>query len=265
MSTQQQLQATPPESFTSSPPTPPQTEEKTLTSILQILAEVRRHKDGRNLLAGNMENSTSADVVSKDAEYGSYQPDASFQHFDAQYPGVILELSYSQKKKDLSRLADAYILGSDAYICVRPHVGVDAIGEKELSIMQTVTDQLFRDEEGRLVLNTQASIQLQLQDFATGAFAEKLTDLTQSIHILAETFFSFFQRAETKARRMKLGEGLVRSSTPWVKKRRRDSTPPEQLDSDRESRFNKQEQKTAKKAMMDNISYKTSSSEAELE
>ncbi|KAF7908557.1 uncharacterized protein EAF01_004312 [Botrytis porri] len=262
MSTQQQLQATPPESFTSSPPTPPQTEEKTLTSILQILAE---SGSPSAIFAGNMENSTSADVVSKDAEYGSYQPDASFQHFDAQYPGVILELSYSQKKKDLSRLADAYILGSDAYICVRPHVGVDAIGEKELSIMQTVTDQLFRDEEGRLVLNSQASIQLQLQDFATGAFAEKLTDLTQSIHILAETFFSFFQRAETKARRMKLGEGLVRSSTPWVKKRRRDSTPPEQLDSDRESRFNKQEQKTAKKAMMDNISYKTSSSEAELE
>lgn len=62
---------------------------------------------------------------------------------------------------------------------------------------------------------------------------------------------------------MKLGEGLVRSSKPWVKKRRRDSTPPEQLDSDREDRFAKEEQRVAKKAMMDDGSYKTSSSDAE--
>jgi len=62
---------------------------------------------------------------------------------------------------------------------------------------------------------------------------------------------------------VKLGEGLVRSSKPWVKKRRRDSTPPEQLDSDREDRFAKEEQRVAKKAMMDDGSYKTSSSDAE--
>jgi hypothetical protein len=111
--------------------------------------------------ANNIENSASADIVSKDAQYGSHQPDASFQHFDAQYPGVIFELSYSQKKKDLSRLADAYILGSNANIRVvvgidveykgskkasisiwRPHIGVNAMGEKELSVVQTVTDKV---------------------------------------------------------------------------------------------------------------------------
>jgi hypothetical protein len=51
MSAQQSLQTTPPGSFTSPPPTPPATEEKTLTSIPQILAEVRRHKEGHSLLA----------------------------------------------------------------------------------------------------------------------------------------------------------------------------------------------------------------------
>jgi len=84
-------------------------------------------------------------------------------------------------------------------------------------------------------------LQLQLEDFATEAFAEKFTDLTQSIHISAETLFSLLERAETKARRVKLGEGLVRSSTPWVRKRCRDSTPLEQLDLDREGRFAEQE------------------------
>jgi hypothetical protein len=64
---------------------------------------------------------------------------------------------------------------------------------------------------------------------------------------------------------LKLGEGVVTNDTPWVKKRRRDSTPSEQLDTDREGRFVEQEQRVAKKAMMDDVSYKASSSEAELE
>jgi len=70
-----------------------------------------------------------------------------------------------------------------------------------------------RDEEGSLVLNPQASLKLQLQDFATEAFAPKFPDLTQSIHISAETLFSFLERAERRARTVKLGEGLVRSFT----------------------------------------------------
>ena len=77
--------------------------------------------------------------------------------------------------------------------------------------------------------------------------------------------YSLLERAETKARRLKLGEGVVRSDIPWVRKQRRDSTPPEQLDSDREGRFAEQEQRAAEKAMMDNDSYKASSSEPELE
>ena len=46
------LQITPPESFTSSPPTPPASEEKSATSISRILAEVARHKAGHCLPAG---------------------------------------------------------------------------------------------------------------------------------------------------------------------------------------------------------------------
>jgi len=63
-------------------------------------------------------------------------------------------LSCSEKKKDLSRLADAHILRSNADIRVvisidvkykgskkasvsiwRPHIRVDAVGEKELSVV----------------------------------------------------------------------------------------------------------------------------------
>jgi hypothetical protein len=50
MNAQQSSYTTPPESSTS-PPTPPATEEKASTSISQILAVVRRHKDGYSLPA----------------------------------------------------------------------------------------------------------------------------------------------------------------------------------------------------------------------
>jgi len=63
-------------------------------------------------------------------------------------------------------------------------------------------------KKGGLFLNpdSQASLQLQLQDFATEAFTEKFPDLSQSIHISAETLFSLLERAETKARIVKLGK-----------------------------------------------------------
>jgi len=131
--------------------------------------------------------------------------------------------------------------------------------------VQTTTDKLFRDDVGNLVLDPQASLQLRLEDFGTEAFAAKFPDLTEAIHISAETLFTFLERAEVKATRVKQGEGLTRSTKPWVRKRRRDSTPPEQLMSDREGRFAEEEQRAAKKAMTDDVSYKASSSDADVE
>lgn len=43
-------------------------------------------------------------------------PDMSYGHNRAQFPGLVIEVSYSQKAKDLPRLADDYILGSDGSI-----------------------------------------------------------------------------------------------------------------------------------------------------
>jgi len=55
--------------------------------------------------------------------YGRHDPDGSFSHKSALFPGVVLEVSYSQKRRDLSRLADDYILGSDGSI--KAVVGLD--------------------------------------------------------------------------------------------------------------------------------------------
>jgi len=47
-----------------------------------------------------------------------YEPDASFWHNNAQYPGVIIEVAYLQKRKRLGRLANDYLLDSDANVRV---------------------------------------------------------------------------------------------------------------------------------------------------
>lgn len=43
-------------------------------------------------------------------------PDTSFAHQDARYPGLVVEVAYSQKAKNLRRLASDYILGSNGNI-----------------------------------------------------------------------------------------------------------------------------------------------------
>jgi hypothetical protein len=45
-------------------------------------------------------------------------PDAAFRHSAATYPSVVLEVSFSQKRKDLPYLADSYIIGSGGSIGV---------------------------------------------------------------------------------------------------------------------------------------------------
>lgn len=59
-----------------------------------------------------------------------HEPDASFWHDDAEYPGVIIEVAYSQKRKRLDRLAEEYLLESDASVQVV--IGLDIeYGKKE--------------------------------------------------------------------------------------------------------------------------------------
>lgn len=52
-----------------------------------------------------------------------YEPDAAFSHAKAKYPGVIVEVSYSQKRKMLGRLAEDYLLDSNT--SVQAVIGLD--------------------------------------------------------------------------------------------------------------------------------------------
>jgi len=63
--------------------------------ILRQLDTIAQSGSPSAVFVGDIENSISAEINFEDTKYGSHQPDASFQHFEAQYPGVIFELSYS--------------------------------------------------------------------------------------------------------------------------------------------------------------------------
>jgi len=93
------------------------------------------------------------------ARYDHHNPDAAFGDRKDKYPGVVLEVAYSQKKKDLRELAERYILGSDGNIRVviglvlddqqektsisiwRPEIIVDH-GSEHLKCVQKVVEKV---------------------------------------------------------------------------------------------------------------------------
>ena len=119
--------------------------------------------------------------------------------------------------------------------------------------------QEFRNDEGNPNEAAGAGLCLQLQDFATEALVESAGSLHNEIRIPATALCLYLQRAEEQAVMIKQEKGTVRRSKPWVRKRRRQHTPPEELDHKREKRFQKEENKAGEKAQNDDSSYKASS------
>lgn len=60
---------------------------------------------------------------------------------------------------------------------------------------------------------------------------------------------------------LKQNHGATRAERPWVRKRRRQTTPSEELDDKREAKFQKIEEKMLSQADEDDSSYKTSDGE----
>ena len=67
--------------------------------------------------------------------YPKHTPDASFARADSQYPSIVIETSYSQQHKDLARLADDYICGSNGNISVVLGLDIEyGVGSKRASV-----------------------------------------------------------------------------------------------------------------------------------
>ena len=125
--------------------------------IVDKVEAISSRSDDAGTFARDILNCGSTTITFDDTEYGRHDPDASFSHSEARYPGVVVEVSYSQKRKVLERIAEEYILGSNGDICVvigldieysgtmatlsvwRPRV-VDTEAEEELLADLTVAD-----------------------------------------------------------------------------------------------------------------------------
>jgi len=75
-----------------------------------------------------------------------HEPDAMFTHKDAGWPGVVIEVSYSQKRKALRDLADDYILESDGGIGLVIGLDIEYKGSREATVStwrlkQTINEQ----------------------------------------------------------------------------------------------------------------------------
>ena len=69
-----------------------------------------------------------------DGEKFKHVPDIRFHHEDAAWSGVVIEVSYSQKRKSLIDLAENYLLASDGGIRVMVGIDLEYKKSKEASI-----------------------------------------------------------------------------------------------------------------------------------
>lgn len=77
--------------------------------------------------------------------YGRDEPDASFEDSKANYPGIVIKVSQSQKRKNLPCLADEYILGLYGNISFVIGLDIEYSGKMAtVSVAAMVTDQLRR-------------------------------------------------------------------------------------------------------------------------
>jgi hypothetical protein len=78
------------------------------------------------------------------------EPDAEFKHEDAHWPGVIIEVSYSQKTKALPHLADDYILETNGSI--RVVVGLDLDYKTKKATVSIWRPQYVINQQGEVEL-----------------------------------------------------------------------------------------------------------------
>ncbi|EAL86725.1 uncharacterized protein AFUA_7G08520 [Aspergillus fumigatus Af293] len=190
------------------------------------------------------------DSEDDELKYSTREPDASFGHPKAQYPGVVIEICYSQKRRDVALLADDYILNTDGSIKVVVCVDIDYKQSQRATLsvwrpeyvtvegkeyFQTTADvdaQAFRTDDGIPVEDTM--LRLSLRDFATDPLLEEYADINQEVVITAQQLCAFLQSAEARQSAQIHHEGSVNTIRPGVLKRRRHITPSDVTGSDDE-------------------------------
>lgn len=119
--------------------------KRQLNTISTLEPQLRSYIESINEVAGRVE----FPITAEDGHQAFIwrEPDAMFSHDDARWPGVVIEVSYSQKRKNLRDLADDYILESNGGIKLVVGLDLEYHGSQKATIS---TWQLRRtiDEQG---------------------------------------------------------------------------------------------------------------------
>ncbi len=99
--------------------------------VQEIVSQLKR------VARGDTDIAAVLDLVRSESTSDVYlTPDASFAHADSQYPSIVIETSYSQHHKELARLADNNISGSDGNIAVILRLDIEyGVGSRTASLL----------------------------------------------------------------------------------------------------------------------------------
>ncbi|KEF50864.1 uncharacterized protein A1O9_13086, partial [Exophiala aquamarina CBS 119918] len=246
------------------------------TRVLRDLASISSGSGPAAQFAKDIFSDGSTTIKPRDIRFGRHDPDDSFRHVQESYPGLVIEAAFSQKGKRLGVIAEDMILGSDGEVRVVVGFDIDYVGKRATfsvwepvlqtgvdgpiwTAQKTVADQVFeviRDENGRPHPDPGAGLRLQLEQFATEEFTRQFGNLDSTIVIPSQDLYTFLVVAEERA---VVVEQKAMPRKPGMKKRRRSHTPPEVLDRDRESAFDQEVERAAKRRDVEDSSYTASS------
>ncbi|KAI2791687.1 hypothetical protein POX_c04556 [Penicillium oxalicum] len=180
--------------------------------------------------------------------YSKREPDASFGHRLAHYPGVIIEVCYSQKSQRAAYLAEEYILDTDGSVNAVLILDVDYRGSQKATVTMwrpvykihdgveefpavvVIESQQFRSDKGFPVECFRIS--LSLKDFATEELCNGVHGSDGCITLTSSQLCKFLSDAESRQKSQNEISGSVNQVRPGALKRRRVRSPPEQPSSD---------------------------------
>ncbi|KAK2626428.1 hypothetical protein QTJ16_004690 [Diplocarpon rosae] len=224
--------------------------EEEIWSQLQAIGEPSAE------FAHQIRKERSTTIKSSNVHCGPHDPDAQFRHRRAKRPGVVVEVSHSQKVRDLPRLADEYIIGSGGDIGVvvafdieykkskkatvsvwKPAIELED-GERCLISRSSTDKKMFRDENGNAIADD--DLRIPLSEFAPQRFWGGLP-LLEEIVIPFHKLYAILVAAEEACAVRKENSDDESVTTPCTKWRFRHSTPEEKLETQDENRYRDEE------------------------
>ena len=114
---------------------------------------------------------------------------------------------------------------------------------------------MFRDENSKPNSDLHAGLHLQLRDFANEELIETYGNLVHPLFIPSKDLCAWLDLAEEHDAESKEWINKRKAQKPSRKKRRRDSSPEEQLSPTREKRFEEDERAAETRSEQDDLDY----------